>query len=236
MLDAIAAGRTDLVFEHLAAGGAATASAAGVPLLRWCAYYGDVSAIRFLVERGETLATLGDNLDLDEAAFHGHWRLCEYLLEQGADPNAALPDTGEVPLHAALCKRESAAHELVVEVLLARGADPKRATRPGVETGGFMRDARTRGETPLHRAAAFGTERAIRLLLDAGAELDARDAHGDSPLSWASWHLRPAHVLALLCFGEHRIHPDAVAASRAGAGGMARNLLGRPRSGGGESG
>ena len=68
----------------------------------------------------------------------------------------------------------------------------------GIETGAFMRDVRTRGETPLHRAAAFGSEATIRMLLDAGADRHLRDAHGDSPLSWASWHLRPRSVLRLL--------------------------------------
>ena len=32
-----------------------------------------------------------------------------------------------------------------------------------------MRDCRTKGETPLHRAAAFGGEETIDLLLAAGA-------------------------------------------------------------------
>jgi palmitoyltransferase len=77
-----------------------------------------------------------------------------------------------------------------------------------VETGGFMRDVRTCGETPLHRAAAFGDEEAIRLLLEAGAKIDAKDAHGDSPLSWASWHLRPDAILRLLLYGSFRIHPN----------------------------
>ena len=56
-----------------------------------------------------------------------------------------------------------------------------------METGGFMRDCRTKGETPLHRAAAFGTKETIQILLDAKAKLDAKDMNGDSPLSWASW-------------------------------------------------
>lgn len=192
MLERIVEGRTDLVFEYVAQGNAATASDAnGVSLIRWCAYYGDVSAIRFLLANGESLSSLGDNLDLNGAAFHGHWRLCQFLIENGADPNHPLPDTGETPLHAALCSDDRIRYDLVLEVLIARGADPNRATHPGVETGAFMRDCRTRGETPLHRAAAFGSERTIRLLLDAGAALHAKDMHGDSPLSWASWHLRP---------------------------------------------
>ena len=49
-----------------------------------------------------------------------------------------------------------------------------------------MRDARTKGETALHRAAAFGEEGTVKMLLDAGARREARDANGDTPLSWAN--------------------------------------------------
>ena len=74
-----------------------------------------------------------------------------------------------------------------------------------------MRDCRTRGETPLHRAAAFGDAESIQLLLDAGAVKDARDAHGDTPLSWASWHQRPGTILKMLCYGPHNISPAGIA-------------------------
>jgi uncharacterized protein len=145
LLERIANGRTDLVFDYLAAGNPATAADAnGVSLMQHCAYYGDVSAIRHLLANGASLGALGDDLGLNGACFHGHWRLAQFLLEQGADPN--------------------------------------RATKDGMETGGFMRDVRTCGETPLHRAAAFGDAEAIKLLLDAGAKLDAKDAHGDTKL------------------------------------------------------
>jgi ankyrin repeat protein len=221
LLERIVDGRTDLVWEYLALGRPATdASGQGRPLIQWCAYYGDVSAIRFLRDRGESLATLGRNLDLGGAAFHGHWRLCEFLIENGAVVNAADPDTGETPLHSALCTPERRAHDLVVRVLLARGADPNRATNPGVETGSFMRDCRTRGETPLHRAAAFGTDETIDFLLRAGATVEARDAHGDTPLGWASWYGRPDAILRRLCYGPHRVRPDREP--------MSVSLLGRP--------
>lgn len=221
MLQRIADGRTDLVFRWIADGGDPQAESSGSSLLGWCAYYGDVSAIRFLQGRGVPLAALGPDFGLNGAAFHGHWRLCEYLLEEGVDPRSRLPDTGETPLHAALCKLESPAHERVVEVLVAAGADLGAATIPGVETGAFMRDVRTRGETALHRAAAYGTAGAIRMLIDAGAPLDAKDANGDTPLSWASWALRDAPILHLLCFGRHRVNP--------GRQNMAASLIGRPR-------
>ena len=159
ILERIADGRTDLVFEYLAKGHPAkSADQGGVFLLNWCAYYGDVSGMRFLLARGETLDTLGPNLDLSGAAFHGHWQLCQFLIESGAAVNHAQPDTGETPLHMALCKANRPAYDRVLKVLLANGANPNCSTKPNVETDCFMRDCRTKGETPLHRAAAFGTE------------------------------------------------------------------------------
>jgi ankyrin repeat protein len=204
-----------------------------VTLLKWCAYYGDVSAIRYLLSRGASLDALGENFDLNGAAFHGHWQLCQFLLEHSADVNHALPDTGETPLHAALCKANRPAYNLVLRVLLAHGANPNCATEVGAETGAFMRDCRTKGETPLHRAAAFGDAEAIQLLLDAGAAVDARDAAGDTPLSWASWHLRPAAILRMLCHGDHKISPSAehryTSDHGMGWGGLEASLRGKPR-------
>ena len=231
MLDRIVDGRTDLVFVYLAAGHPAnSADDDGVSLIKWCAYYGDVSAIRFLLANGESLESLGDNLDLNGAAFHGHWRLCQFLIENGADVNRQLPDNGETPLHAATSKANRPAYSLVLKVLLANGANPNCATKACAETGAFMRDARTKAETPLHRAAAFGTEEAIQLLLDAGAKLDANDMNGDSPLSWASWHLRPDSILRRLCYGGFAIHPERQSTLDHGVGwgALEAALLGRP--------
>ncbi len=221
MIDEIADGRTDLIFVYLSDGHLATAADPdGVSLMQWCAYYGDVSAIRFLLANGTSLDSLGDNFGLIGACFHGHWRLCKFLIESGADVNRPMPDTGETPLHSAICTNNPA-HNLVVKVLLGHGANPNCVTKENMETGGFMRDCRTRGETPLHRAAAFGNEEMIQLLLDAGAAADAKDVHGDSPLTWASWHLRPASILRKLCYGNFRIRPDY-------GGGMESNLRGKP--------
>jgi ankyrin repeat protein len=218
VLEQIVDGRTDLVFDYLAQGHAATSTDQdGVSLIQWCAYYGDVSAIRFLLANGECVASLAGALNA--AAFHGHWRLCQYLIENGANVNQAEDETGETPLHSALCK-SSAGHDRAVRVLLANGADPNAKTRIGAETGGFMRDARTKGETPLHRAAAFASAETVQLLLDAGALKEARDASGDTPLSWGSWHLRPDFILRKLCYGPYRI--------REGRKAMDINLLGEP--------
>lgn len=225
----LAAGRTDLVFEIVESGAdPETQDTGGVSLLQWCAYYGDVSAIRFLLGQGAALAGLGPNLDLNGAAFHGHWRLTAFLIEQGADPNHPHGEAQETPLHVALV-RPGPRTDRVVRVLLTAGADPGAATAVGQETGCFMRDVRTRGESALHRAAAFADESTIRALLDGGASPEVRDANGDSPLTWASWHGRRAHILEALCFGPHRIHPEAARQSREAAGGpsgMSVHLLG----------
>ena len=221
MLERIAEGRTDLVFDYLADGHAPSSKTNdGSSFMQWCAYYGDVSAIKHLLANGATLESLGENFDLGTASFHGHWRLCKFLLERGADPNHASADTGETPLHATLCNTNRLSRNLAMKVLLAHGANPNARTKPGLETGAFMRDCRTKGETPLHRAAAFGDEDAVQMLLDAGATIDAKDANGDSPLSWASWYVRPNSILRKLLYGNSRIHPQ----NR----GMDRNLQGDP--------
>ncbi len=221
ILNRIADGRTDLVFDYLAGDRAANSTDDDrASLIKWCAYYGDVSAIRFLLANGESLQSLGDNFGLEDAAFHGHWPLCQFLLENGADPNRPVPPMNETPLHAALCRAGSLAQTQVVRILLAAGANPNSLTKPSVETPGFMRDCRTKAESPLHRAAAFATEETIQLLLDAGARKDVKDVNGDSPLTWASWHLRPASIIRKLCYGPFHISPHHA--------GMDANLLGKP--------
>jgi uncharacterized protein len=233
MITRIADVRTDLVFELIRQGFPVNSSdSQGITIIKWCAYYGDVSAIKFLLSKGESLASLGDNYDLNGAAFHGHWQLCQFLLESGADARSLLTATAESPLHSSLCHANRPVTDLIVELLLAYGADPNGTNIPGVATGAFMRDAYTCGETPLHRAAAFGSEKTIKLLLEAGADKTRKDAHGNSPLSWASWHLRPAKILSLLTYGNYQIHPLHLEKMQSdhGAGwggGMYLNLLGK---------
>jgi palmitoyltransferase len=199
-------GNTAFIKSYLREGGnPSSTDTAGVSLLEWSAYYGDVSAVDALLAAGAPAIQLGPNFDLNGAVFHGHVGLVRFLSGLGADVNFPLPDTLERPLHAALCKRDDPSFDEIVGLLLEAGADPNCTTKPGVETGSFMRDVRTRGETPLHRAAAFGSIETINALLAAGAKIDARDVNGDSPLSWASWHLRPRSILKLLCFPPHRV-------------------------------
>ncbi len=226
-LDRIAAGRTDLILDlPLEVALAASADDRRHPPIVWAAYYGDVSALKALLDRGAPEAALGPNLGLMGAAFHNHWRLVEFLIEHGADARLADEDTGETPLHGALSREAGAAQRQTVRVLLQGGADPAARTLDGRETGAFMRDVRTRGESPLHRAAAFADGETIDLLLATGVPLEITDARGDSPLSWGSWAGRPDDILRRLCFGPHRIRPDRQP--------MADALIGEPVSPGEE--
>ena len=63
MLERIVDGRTDLVFDYLAAGHAATATDGdGITLVQWCAYYGDVSALHPLAtQAGLDVLAAGGN-------------------------------------------------------------------------------------------------------------------------------------------------------------------------------
>jgi hypothetical protein len=65
-----------------------------------------------------------------------------------------------------------------------------------------------RGDAVAPGGGLRGDEEAIQMLLHAGAKIDATDAHGDSPLSWASWYLRPIPILRKLWCGDFRIHAD----------------------------
>ncbi len=130
------------------------------------------------------------------------------LLEGGADPNTPQKSTGETPLHSCLSK-PGGNHQEVVELLLKHGANPNLRTIRGVKTLAFWRDVRTRGETPLHRAAAYASEETLQLLLSATADRTMRDANGDSPQSWASWHWRPRSIIDLLDPGQHTCDPLA---------------------------
>jgi cytohesin len=124
------------------------------------------------------------------------------LLEGGADPNLVTERTGESALHSCLAKPAKNGgiydQHTIVRLLIDRGANPNHRTIPGATSFNFWRDVRTRGETPLHRAAAYGSDQTIKFLLDAGADKTIRDANGDSPQSWASWHWRPKPIIDLL--------------------------------------
>jgi ankyrin repeat protein len=204
--DRISRGRTDLVFELLKLPDWHDVLHAGhVKLLQWFVYYNDTTALKAILNAGGDLASIDLNRELGNAAFFGHWKVADFLIAHGADVKCSVAETGETPLHSALCKAGRPYFLYVVKLLVENGADVNARTIPGAETGAFMRDVRTKGETPLHRAAAYGDEAMIEYLLEHGADKTARDAQGNSPISWASEHLRPGSILHLLSFEGQRV-------------------------------
>ncbi|MEX0274251.1 MAG: ankyrin repeat domain-containing protein [Flavobacteriaceae bacterium] len=206
IFELISRGRTDFIIELMKMPNwKALLNHGQIKPLQWLVYYNDVTGLRNVVEKGGTLESININDELGNAAFFGHWKVCDFLINQGADVNAPVDRTNETPLHNALAKAGRPYYFYVVRLLVEKGANINAKTIPGHETGAFMRDVRTKGETPLHRAAAYADERTISYLIENGADKQAKDKNGDSPLSWASEHLRPGKVLALLAYGNHRI-------------------------------
>lgn len=206
ILTYISKGRTDFIFRLLHQANWTDLLHEGeVKPLQWLVYYNDTTALRAVLEAGGNLDSINLNEELGNAAFFGHWKVCDFLINHGADVNSFVEQSRETPLHNALAKAGRPYYFYVVRLLVEKGADVNAKTLEGKETGAFMRDVRTKGETPLHRAAAYADERTISFLLSQGADKTLKDAYGNSPLSWASEHLRPGTILSLLSYGEHRI-------------------------------
>lgn len=232
ILNHISRGRTDFVFDLLRLPDWRQSLQEGqIRPMQWFVYYNDVTALKTVIASGGDLSSLDLDKELGHAAFFGHWKVCDFLIKYGADVNAPVSETGETPLHGALAKAGRPYFLYVIRLLIEHGANVNARTIPGKTTGAFMRDVRTKGETPLHRAAAYADEATIEFLLKHGADREARDANGDSPLTWASEHLRPGSILALLAFPPHSIGENSKKSitSDHGCGwgnGMERKLLG----------
>ena len=206
ILNLISRGRTDYIIHLLQESNWQEILHQGqIKPLQWLVYYNDVTGLRLVLNSGGDFSSIDLNEELGNAAFFGHWKVCDLLINQGADVNAPVDKTMETPLHNALAKAGRPYYFYVVKLLIEQGADVNAQTMPGLETGAFMRDVRTKAETPLHRAAAYADERTIQYLLDNGADKTIQDAHGNTPLSWASEHLRPGRILQLLAYGNHHV-------------------------------
>ena len=171
------------------------------------AWEGNTKALDLFYDLGAKISFEDANL-LCNAAFNGKTDSVKWLLDKGEDPNFTFKNTGENALHYTICKTsEMDERTEIVKILIAAGTDVNKKTLVGKSTLCFMRDAYLKGESPLHRAAAYSNTIIIKMLLDAGAEPSMKDANGDTPISWGSWHLRDADVLRLLLYeGVPGIH------------------------------
>lgn len=169
-----------------------------------------------IVEDSTILEQTRPNTDtpLHRAADRGQAELVQFMIEQGADPNASRH--GTTPAWQAA----SRGHAEVLGILLEAGVDPNVPVRRGnlllneaadsrsldavavlLEAGARVDSADADGRTALHAASQRDAHRAAELLLSAGAPLDLGDRFGYTPL-----HL-----------GFLRGHTAAVALMEAGA-------------------
>lgn len=171
------------------------------------AWEGNTQALDLFYNSGAKISFDDCNL-LCNAAYNGKLDSVKWLLDKGENANFAFTNTGENALHYTISKTSEMNERVeIVKVLIAAGIDVNKKTLAGKSTLCFMRDAYLKGESPLHRAAAYGNVAIIKMLLDAGAEVSMKDANGDTPLSWGSWHLRDSDVLRLLIYeGVPGIH------------------------------
>jgi len=164
------------------------------------AWEGSTKALDLFYSLGAKISFDDANL-LCNAAYNGKIASVKWLLDKGEDANFTFTKTGENALHYTISKTSEIDERVeIVKILIAAGVDVNKKTLAGKSTLCFMRDAYLKGETPLHRAAAYGNTAIIKMLLDAGADPSAKDANGDTPISWGSWHLRDADVLRLLLY------------------------------------
>ena len=116
------------------------------------------------------------------------------LVENGANIEVGYVPSNETPLHHATAPM-GIENIGVIKYLLENKANPNSKTIPNIGSHNFYEGAQTKGESPLHRAAAFCTIETIDLLLSFGANRETLDINGEKPLSWACWHRRPKQLI-----------------------------------------
>ena len=209
----------------------------GATALHWAVYLNDTEAVSLLLRVGADVDAINDLgvAPLPLACINRSAEVVELLLEAGADPNAA-PEGRETPLmtaawtgsvevvtqllasgadvHAAESSRQQNAlmwavsekHPEVVRLLLDHGADIH--ARSAVQTGRSRRRG-SGGYTPLLFAARVGDATSVRILLDAGANVDDTAEDGLSALTLATVR---GHVDVATLLLERGADPEAAEA------------------------
>ncbi len=132
---------------------------------------------------------------LHEAAARGNLEFVGLLLQLGADPNA-LDAGGHTPLHALANERTTPGGEEIVHALIHGGASVDL-------------DLGVKRATPLHSAARRDNLEIARALLECGAELEARDSRGETPLRRAVNCNKVAVASLLLARGANPRSPGS---------------------------
>lgn len=154
--------------------------------LMWAARNGHIDCVHTLCRRAAPTGSGGGGVELDTvntngstalmvAATCGHAAIIAALAEAGADMHVSTAHNGSTALHlAASCGNWAAAEQLI-------SLDPEKR---------LLRATTAHGATPLHLAAHAAAETIIRTLLDADADVHAKDRHRYAHAP----RLRPSHA------------------------------------------
>ncbi|KFQ95599.1 Protein phosphatase 1 regulatory subunit 12B, partial [Nipponia nippon] len=163
----------------------------------------NLDMVKFLVENGANVNQQDNEgwTPLHAVASCGYLNIAEYLISHGANV-AAVNSEGEVPSDIA---EEAAMKDLLLEQVKKRGVDLDLARKE--EEQQMLQDARQwlnsgriedikqprTGATALHVAAAKGYSEVMRLLIQAGFNLNVQDNDGWTPLHAAAhWGVKEA--------------------------------------------
>ncbi|HZT41769.1 MAG TPA: ankyrin repeat domain-containing protein [Chthonomonadaceae bacterium] len=173
-------------------------------------YHLPLNELHVLLEQNPALATTSDIGRTLISAAAGEWDLprVQLLLEHGADVHVK-GALGHDPLYRAanaLAPGRESEGRAVVELLIQHGANVNGRSGPGQMTA-------------LHMAARRGTVTIAEVLLTSGAEIEARDIKGETPLRRAVNCRQEGMVRLLLSHGADPLAQDnrgctALAAAR----------------------
>ena len=142
----------------------------GGTALMFAARAGDLVSARLLVAAGASVNDAdAEGISATALAAHsGFTEFVEFLLESGADPNAA--NAGFTALHAAILRRD----DRMIGALLAKGADANARVRIWTPTrrssDDFYFHPAWVGATPFWLAARFGQPHVMKMLVQYGAD------------------------------------------------------------------
>ncbi|XP_070329898.1 protein phosphatase 1 regulatory subunit 12B isoform X4 [Odocoileus virginianus] len=203
-LAACSSGDTDEVRRLLARGADVdTANVDGLTALHQACIDENLDMVKFLVENGASVNQQDSEgwTPLHAAASCGCLNIAEYFINHGASVGIVNSE-GEVPSDLA---EEPAMKDLLLEQVKKQGLDLEQARRQ--EEQQMLQDARQwlnsgrivdvrqarSGATALHVAAAKGYSEVLRLLIQAGYELNVQDHDGWTPLHAAAhWGVKEA--------------------------------------------
>ncbi|XP_059533421.1 protein phosphatase 1 regulatory subunit 12B isoform X6 [Myotis daubentonii] len=203
-LAACSSGDTDEVKRLLARGADInTANVDGLTALHQACIDENFDMVKFLVENRADVNRQDNEgwTPLHAAASCGYLNIAEYFLSHGASVSIVNSE-GEVPSDLA---EEPAMKDLLLEQVKKQGVDLEQArkeeeqqmlqdSRQWLNSGKIedTRQARS-GATALHVAAAKGYSEVLRLLIQAGYDLDVQDHDGWTPLHAAAhWGVKEA--------------------------------------------